>query len=440
MTRRRAALVVMVAWTGLAQTRAIAAPAAGDELTVADLRWPTTTRSVTVRWRAHVLDDAASGKRVGVLARGARVGWRRIVATRDRCRAWLELEPHGWACALDLQPSDDAAVPIARDGDGDGDGPGERWADVRKDGADAYDAPDDIRAQAVARHVPDKTFVAVRGAGRALAIDGVRYWKTDQGWIASDRLAFYAPSAWSGLELADAPPPAWPFAWVVPHGRGVAIAVRADASATAAITDRVLAPREVVAVLEERGDFVRIADAQWAPRRELRVVRAAARPAGVGAGERWLDVDLDQQVLVAYDGDVAVFATLVSTGRRLWETPTGIYRITGKYARVRMQDPGGMAEEWNVADVPWTMRFRKNFALHGTYWHDGFGRARSHGCVNLSPHDARRLYDWTTPGVPDGWTEIADDGGTTGTPVRIHDRRDPDPGWRDFDGKPLAAP
>ena len=93
-----------------------------------------------------------------------------------------------------------------------------------------------------------------------------------------------------------------------------------------------------------------------------------------------------------------------------------------------------MAEEWNVADVPWTMKFRKNFALHGTYWHDGFGHARSHGCVNLSPHDARRLYDWTSPDVPDGWSEIADGGDASGTPVRIHDHRDPDPVWRDFDG------
>ena len=98
-----------------------------------------------------------------------------------------------------------------------------------------------------------------------------------------------------------------------------------------------------------------------------------------------------------------------------------------------MQAPVGAAEAWNVAEVPYSMRFRKNFALHGTYWHDGFGRRRSHGCVNLSPHDAHELYDWTEPSVPDGWTEV--EGDPRGTPVRLRSAYAPDPPWRDFDGK-----
>src|SRR4051794_27926398 len=130
MTRRRAALVTIVGVLGLAQARAIAGPAAGDELSVADLRWPESTRSATVRWRAHVL-DGAGGKRVGALTRGAHVGWRRIVATHDRCKAWLELEPRGWACARDLRPSDEPK-PTAQEAPAFG--AAERWADVRADG------------------------------------------------------------------------------------------------------------------------------------------------------------------------------------------------------------------------------------------------------------------------------------------------------------------
>lgn len=170
---------------------------------------------------------------------------------------------------------------------------------------------------------------------------------------------------------------------------------------------------------------------------ELRRPERAVRPDGVSPGERWIDVDLDQQWLVAYEGDMPVVVTLVSTGRPPdWSTPTGVYRITFKEAVARMQDPGGLAEEWNVADVPWSMHFRRNFALHGTYWHDGFGRVRSHGCVNLSTQDAKRLYGWSTPNPPLGWTEIESEP-DRGTPVQIRNRRDPNPIWRDYEGRPI---
>ena len=427
---------------GLAHRGARAETAAGDELSVADLKWPASTRSAIARWTAHV-NDAAGGKKIGELARGARVGWRRIVAARDRCGAWLELEPRGWACAHDLAPSDDAVAPPAAPASPaspasvDDDGLGERYADIKKEGALAYDSLDDARSGAIARIVPDKTFVAVKVGARSATVDGVRYWKTDQGWIANGSLSWYSPSEFAGIDLLAHPAVSWPFAWIVPHVHGAKVVVR-DAADPRGAAVRELGAREIVPVLETSGAFARIGAGEWIELRDARLAQASARPDGVGAGEKWIDVDLDQQVLIAYQGDAPVFATMVSTGRTNWETPTGIYRITGKSARTRMQDPGNMAEEWNVADVPWTMRFRKNFALHGTYWHDGFGRARSHGCVNLSTRDAHHLYVWTTPEVPDGWSEADDGGAPTGTPVRIRNAHDPAPIWKGYDGKPLA--
>ena len=47
--------------------------------------------------------------------------------------------------------------------------------------------------------------------------------------------------------------------------------------------------------------------------------------------------------------------------------------------------------------------FHGHHALHGAYWHDKFGRPKSHGCINLSPEDARRLFFCTEPAVPPGW-------------------------------------
>jgi hypothetical protein len=76
--------------------------------------------------------------------------------------------------------------------------------------------------------------------------------------------------------------------------------------------------------------------------------------------------------------------------------------------------------------VPWAVRFANGLFIHGVYWHDGFGGARSHGCVNVSPKDAKFIYEWVRPEVPDGWSEVEVPGGE-GAIVRVHDRAHPDP-------------
>jgi len=69
-----------------------------------------------------------------------------------------------------------------------------------------------------------------------------------------------------------------------------------------------------------------LCDREWVDAAEIRQPIVTARPAGVAAGEKWIDVDTDQQILIAYEGDAPVFITLVSTGIN-HSTPTGIYRI-----------------------------------------------------------------------------------------------------------------
>ncbi len=61
------------------------------------------------------------------------------------------------------------------------------------------------------------------------------------------------------------------------------------------------------------------------------------------------------------------------------------------------------SENFELRDVPWIQYFAAGYAIHGAYWHDVFGVPRSHGCVNLSPVDARVAFLWTDPPVPDGW-------------------------------------
>jgi len=118
-------------------------------------------------------------------------------------------------------------------------------------------------------------------------------------------------------------------------------------------------------------------------------------PLGVGnGGEHWIDVDLSQQRVYAYEGDVVVNSFVVSTGT--WQTPTvtGSYKIWIKLRSTTMSGPG-----YYLTDVPYTMYFYKGYGLHGTYWHNNFGTPMSHGCVNLATPDAEWLYNFSSVGT-----------------------------------------
>lgn len=145
----------------------------------------------------------------------------------------------------------------------------------------------------------------------------------------------------------------------------------------------------------------RIGDDQYVHGSYVRVIYPVARPAEVTADERWVAVDLAQQVLSAYEGDKMVYATLVSTGRPPFFTPKGLNRVWIKLQTAAME--GGAVEKndyYYLQDVPWIMYFARDVGLHGAFWHDRFGYPSSHGCVNLSPKDAQWLFDWTTPQLP----------------------------------------
>ena len=111
-------------------------------------------------------------------------------------------------------------------------------------------------------------------------------------------------------------------------------------------------------------------------------------------GAHRIEVNLSAQTLTAYQGDVAIMQTTVSTGK--WSTPTvqGTFHIGTKYAS---QDMYG--DDYYLPGVPWVMYFYEGFAIHGAYWHANFGTPTSHGCVNMRPDEAEILYDWAAPGT-----------------------------------------
>ena len=151
----------------------------------------------------------------------------------------------------------------------------------------------------------------------------------------------------------------------------------------------------------------------------------SAVPEGVGAGERWIDVDLASQTLVAYEGPLPVFATLVSTGRGKEGsetlTPRGEHRIWVKLRSTTManvEDEDAMSH-YSLEEVPWVMFFDKAVGIHGAFWHRDFGRVRSHGCVNLAPKDAAWLFAWAGPALPVGFNAVLPSPSELGTMVRV---------------------
>lgn len=197
----------------------------------------------------------------------------------------------------------------------------------------------------------------------------------------------------------------------------------------ARVEDQVRTQFEQLRILETvtRRDrrWFRIGDELWVSDRDVRAPTPTDAPAGIRAGERWIDVEIDHQVLTAYEGERPVFATLTSTGRGRGKseqaTPKGVHRIWVKLRSADMDnlENAEASRYYAIQDVPWVMFFEKGYGLHGTFWHRSFGNVRSHGCVNLAPLDAQRLFAWTSPRLPAGWSAALPTEYERGTVVRV---------------------
>jgi lipoprotein-anchoring transpeptidase ErfK/SrfK len=148
---------------------------------------------------------------------------------------------------------------------------------------------------------------------------------------------------------------------------------------------------------------------------------------GVSDQERYIEVDLSDQKLTAWEGNQIFLESLVSTGLPWWPTPTGEFRIWAK-ARATKMEGGEGRYYYYLPNVPYVMFFEnsrvpgwRGFSLHGTYWHNDFGKVHSHGCVNLPTPVAQRLYYWTSPTTPEGHSFIRTTESNPGTRIVIHE-------------------
>ena len=363
---------------------------------------PSWVRSI------EVVDDGApvmlapdsESRRRGTVGAGTRLGFtRRVFGEGCSTGVWYETSDQLFICEAHVAPSPDAPGPRVDEHAKAGARLPQRYAFVRFDGTRAYTHPSDFFRNDYAEALGKGFGIVVTGEQ---VYEGVEFVRTRKHtWIQRGDLHFVDGSAFSGVRLAPGTP--FDIAWV--SKRPVKVHERPQGR-----TVKRLARHTRVHVEDARGAWAKLASGGWVRRAELSQPELVAPPQEVGPGDRWIDVDVERQVLVAYVGSTPSFATLVSTGRntKQSETPLGVHRLWVKLEYSDMDDleRSDVPKNYAIQDVPWVQFFKGSYGFHAAFWHDDFGRRRSHGCINLSPTDARYLFHFTEPVLPPGWNAI----------------------------------
>ena len=164
-------------------------------------------------------------------------------------------------------------------------------------------------------------------------------------------------------------------------------------------------------VVDNQGEaWYQIEDDKWknffyyAPARHLRLLTpsdVAPLSPDVPMEAKHLVVDLKHQLVMAYEERRLVFAARAATGMGYYSTPRGRFSTYHKRPYRHMAAGNRAAPQFDLPGVPWVCYFTESgVSFHGTYWHNDFGKPRSHGCINLAPTAAHWIYRWTTPVVP----------------------------------------
>ena len=170
--------------------------------------------------------------------------------------------------------------------------------------------------------------------------------------------------------------------------------------------------KKVVVTREEKSIWYEIFDSEidksfYVPHYNMRLIpdeELSLLSPDVPESEKLIHVDLPTQLVTAFEGNTMVFSSRCSSGTKGTRTPTGEFQTYHKGPSVHMNNQDeDTKNHYDLPGVPWCSFFTGyGNAFHGTYWHNDYGRPRSHGCVNLPSVDAKWLYRWTRPHVPIG--------------------------------------
>jgi len=240
------------------------------------------------------------------------------------------------------------------------------------------------------------------------------WYKTTKGLIApADRMSAAAASEFRGVELdvEHRLPVGWVYGgrekstlYTIDRDKGQVVAEGSvPAFQALPLTDETVEVKKIV--------YRQLVDGKWIRAAHVRVAEATTPPNEVVANEPWVDVNLATQTLVLYQGATPTFATLISSGKKSKQkdkdhsTPVGSWRVREKHITTTMDGDGSAAGDhpYSIEDVPYVLYFHRSYAIHGAFWHRNFGVQMSHGCINLAPLDAKRVFFATAPTQPEGW-------------------------------------
>ncbi len=346
---------------------------------------------------------------VGSVARGTRLVVRGELAPPDGAYCgtgvYYAIEPYGWICSADAEPSGQPPTTEAVLQVVPGTSLPYRYARVMvPEGTSVpmWSSFESLRAHDSAeRELARGDTIAVTSPLELF--EGRSYYVTVDGKLVPVRgtTPVKASSEWQGVAIDSSLH--LPFGWVTPNKASVYETPKGR-------TVEELAQRTRVEVLEEVSvgstRWLRIGEGRYLKADQVNEVRKIERPLGTGDHAQWIDLDLGEQVVVAYRAGQPEFATLISSGRAPNNTPRGNYPVWGKITSITMKSQEYDDKPYYVNRVPWVLFFQAHNALHAAYWHDRFGVPKSHGCANLSPHDAQFIFDWLEPKLPAGWTSV----------------------------------
>jgi hypothetical protein len=356
----------------------------------------------------EVVDDGApvmmapdtAAQRRGTVGAGTRLGFsRRVFGPGCPNGVWYETSDALFICEAHVQPSPDPPGPKIDEWLSDGGRLPQRYAFIRYGGTRAYLHPSDYFRNDYEEALGKGFGIVMTGEQ---VYEGVAFVRTRRHlWVEKGSVRFVQGSSFTGVKLGAGDE--LDVAWVAL--RPAAVYARPQGKVV-----RRLGRHAIVHVASTKGAWAELVGGGWMRLSDLARAERTEPPEEVGPSDRWIDIDVARQVLVAYEGKRPMFATLVSTGRdtKQSRTPIGTFPIWVKLDYTDMDDleRADVDANYSIQDVPWVQFFEGSYGFHAAFWHDDFGRRRSHGCINLSPSDARYLFQFTQPVLPPGWNAI----------------------------------
>jgi hypothetical protein len=369
---------------------------------------------------------AAGARRIGYLHAGSRVSRAQEPYTREGCApGFYPVRPSGFVCAdqsatvdlshptlaaMAIQPLLDQPLP---------------YTYARTSGETPLYERDTARDGAVREvgKLKRKAGVAVVGSWNAALPGGAEPERL--ALLTSGRFAKAAdleaakPSDFAGVELGEKQK--LPLAFVVKRGVTRFKLDRENAEKDKELDVHSMLPLSGRFRTAHGEKFWALDHERWVRHKDVTIVLPRSTyPDFAVEGQKWLDVSLVMQTLVAYEGKRPFFVTLVSVGRdvapsndalpsdAVQGTPSaawglGTFEVVAKHVTKVGADPFALRESFQVYDLPWTLELDSGRLLYGAYWHDRFGVEHGPGGIELSPSDAVRIFQWATPSMPDGW-------------------------------------